>query len=133
MAYCILARQYLKDPSFDFNDEYSKTFTAFKVLMIILLGIGLAWMFYGFAQILKMYNNLIWRHKIFFSFSCYFIFCYFICKPEIFIGLTLIFSYVYRHDKCLQFEWKQDFASFRHYKLVRLVPPSYLQSLWKRL
>jgi len=78
VAYCILARQYLKDPSFDFNDEYEKTFTAFKVLMIILLGIGLGWMFYGFAQILKAYNSLIWRHKIFFSFSCYFILCYFI-------------------------------------------------------
>jgi len=78
VAYCILARQFLKDPSFDFNDEYEKSFTAFKVLMIILLGIGLGWMFYGFAQILRAYNSLIWRHKIFFSFSCYFILCYFI-------------------------------------------------------
>lgn len=78
VAYCILARQYLKDPSFDFNDEYEKSFTAFKVLMIIMLGIGLGWMFYGFAQILRTYNSLIWRHKIFFSFSCYFILCYFI-------------------------------------------------------
>jgi len=78
VAYCILARQFLKDPSFDFNDEYEKSFMAFKILMIILLAIGLAWMFYGFAQILKKYNGLIWRHKIFFSFSCYFIFCYFV-------------------------------------------------------
>jgi len=78
VAYCILARQYLKDPSFDFNDEYEKTFTAFKVLMILMLGIGLGWMFYGFAQILRTYNTLIWRHKIFFSFSCYFILCYFV-------------------------------------------------------
>jgi len=78
VAYCILSREYLNDPSFDFNDEYDTAFTAFKVIMIILLGVGLAWMFFGFAQILKRYNDLIWRHKIFFSFSCYFIFCYFV-------------------------------------------------------
>lgn len=83
VAYCILSRQYLKDPSFDFNDEYHHGFKAFKVIMIILVGIGFAWILYGFTQILRKYNSLIWRHKIFFSFSCYFIFCYFVCKIDI--------------------------------------------------
>lgn len=78
IAYCILSSKYLDDPSFDFNDEYNTAFTIFKVIMIVLLGVGLAWIFFGFAQILKKFNTLIWRHKIFFSFSCYFIFCYFI-------------------------------------------------------
>jgi len=80
----------LNDPSFDFNDEYDTAFTAFKVIMIILLGVGLAWMFFGFAQILKRYNDLIWRHKIFFSFSCYFIFCYFVCNINHFFLLLAI-------------------------------------------
>lgn len=78
VAYIILSREYLNDPTFDFNDEYHDEFKAFKILMIIFIAIGLGWMFFAFLQILRKYNTIIWRHKMLFSFSTYFIFCYFV-------------------------------------------------------
>lgn len=77
-AYAILNREYLQDPSFDFNDEHSDAFNGLKITMIIILLIGLIWMLFGFAQIIKKYSTRIWRHRMFFLFSCYFILCYFL-------------------------------------------------------
>mmetsp|Transcript_7082 Transcript_7082/g.6331 ORF Transcript_7082/g.6331 Transcript_7082/m.6331 type:complete len:458 (+) Transcript_7082:273-1646(+) len=78
ITYNILNREYRNDPGFDFDDDHHDTFNATKIIMILIICIGLIWILYGFAMILKKWNGIIWRHRMFFSFSCYFIFCYFL-------------------------------------------------------
>jgi len=75
VGYYFWKREYWKDPSFILPHEYEEIFTAFKMTIVLLFGIGLVWISYKSIQILRIYKNLSQRDKIFFTFSCSFIFC----------------------------------------------------------
>jgi len=78
VTYSILDYQYLQDPGFDFDDEHQNTFMAFKFLLIVVLIIGLGWMLNNTIYIFRNFQSRMWRHKMLFVFSIYFIICYFI-------------------------------------------------------
>jgi len=79
-GYYFWKREYWKDPSFILNHEYEQIFTAFKISMMTLFGIALAWILYQSACILRIYQNLNQRDSVFFSFTCYFILSILLCK-----------------------------------------------------
>jgi hypothetical protein len=74
----LLSYNYLQDPGFDFDDEHNTTFMAFKFILIVLLIIGLGWLLNSTVYICRNFQTRMWRHKMFFTFSLYFIICYFI-------------------------------------------------------
>eukprot|EP01016_Furgasonia_blochmanni_P005967 TRINITY_DN12362_c0_g2_i4.p2 TRINITY_DN12362_c0_g2~~TRINITY_DN12362_c0_g2_i4.p2 ORF type:complete len:156 (-),score=45.88 TRINITY_DN12362_c0_g2_i4:361-828(-) len=64
---------YLRDPAFNFDDDYQIAYTVFKVIAILILIAIVGLLVHYSVQIIRNYGTRLFRHRIFFIFSVYFL------------------------------------------------------------
>lgn len=75
LTYVGFSYEYQQHPGTEFYEEFSTVYEVFKIMGLILFSIFLLYLFYNYFLICRVYKTRIWRHRLFSTFSLYFIFC----------------------------------------------------------
>eukprot|EP01017_Pseudomicrothorax_dubius_P031770 TRINITY_DN4091_c0_g1_i12.p1 TRINITY_DN4091_c0_g1~~TRINITY_DN4091_c0_g1_i12.p1 ORF type:complete len:209 (+),score=27.71 TRINITY_DN4091_c0_g1_i12:652-1278(+) len=80
LSYITMTFAYQDDPGIDLETEYTNTYEIFKIFSLLLVLIVLGIFISYYMQACRTWQNMIWRNRIVFTFSTYFIFCAFLCN-----------------------------------------------------
>eukprot|EP01017_Pseudomicrothorax_dubius_P034233 TRINITY_DN4669_c0_g1_i4.p1 TRINITY_DN4669_c0_g1~~TRINITY_DN4669_c0_g1_i4.p1 ORF type:complete len:464 (+),score=84.96 TRINITY_DN4669_c0_g1_i4:141-1532(+) len=89
ISYTILSYTYQQDPATNYESEDEGTYQIFKVFSILLVMIVVGVLVNYYVNFCRVWNTRIGRHKNFFFFSTYFIFCTFLF---IFTGSLTVYN-----------------------------------------
>jgi len=75
---CLLNHFYLEDPGFDFDTEYQKTYLAFLIIAMLFCAFAALALLREIIYIFMNFKTRIWRQKLLFALSSFFIFAFFV-------------------------------------------------------